>query len=462
MRNPEISIAAILAVVAVAGFSPEKRDFDIEVFGLNVLATQNHTPVSSSLSTGQAGWEYYLQCGFTPNGSGGPSAVQFRFLVNGQVVRDVQAPVQSGEYVAMGQFWTPPSAGTYTLVCEANPNKTFPESSYANNARTKQFVVSGYQRADPSGPVRARPAKTVPTAKGRVSPGVARVPIAPDIRVESLFVQATDANGSPGAVAESGYVGRTYLLTCLVEPLGHVESADVQVVLRAEGQAVADDLVPVSAGLRAHWTPEADGIHQLECEANPQRRVPEATFANNTAEVQFPIAAVASAGARRPLRPVPPSGPVFRVPKGPPGPEGPLVEGLRPDLLPDLEPPEATILFPLELQVVNQGNGATPASRVRITWSLTCHNPGLGSSTTVPVGPVEKLLGLPPIPPGQSYPVPGLGGASQYCTIPPGAVAGYPICDDECHVEVVVDPDGMVHETDEANNAVSVQVERRP
>lgn len=55
MRAPKVFLTATLTLAAFAGFSPGERDFDIEVFGLNVLATQDHTPVSSSLSTGQAG-----------------------------------------------------------------------------------------------------------------------------------------------------------------------------------------------------------------------------------------------------------------------------------------------------------------------------------------------------------------------------------------------------------------------
>lgn len=173
-RSLVICIASSATVIGLMAAAPPEPPFDISVNGLYLRVAQNHDPTTVTAATGQPGQEYYLFCDFTPNGTGGPSSVQFRFLVNEQVVSDVQAPVESGKPVQMGAYWTPPAAGSFTLVCEANPNRTFTETTYANNKRTRQFSVTNLQ-VDPSAAIKAKAALEAglilsPSDKGEKKP----------------------------------------------------------------------------------------------------------------------------------------------------------------------------------------------------------------------------------------------------------------------------------------------------
>ncbi|HKY59858.1 MAG TPA: hypothetical protein VJP59_02505, partial [Gemmatimonadota bacterium] len=50
--------------------------------------------------------------------------------------------VTAGTPVAMGWKWSPQAAGTYQLVCEANPDKTFTEATHSNNLGKALFPVA--------------------------------------------------------------------------------------------------------------------------------------------------------------------------------------------------------------------------------------------------------------------------------------------------------------------------------
>jgi hypothetical protein len=96
-------------------------------------------PQKTSIKAGAAGVEYHLLCGFKPLGTTPKTTTRFLFKVNGAVVRDVYAPVESNKYISMGARWTPPGPGTYSLTCQANPDHKPGETSYANNLRAKSF-----------------------------------------------------------------------------------------------------------------------------------------------------------------------------------------------------------------------------------------------------------------------------------------------------------------------------------
>ena len=130
----------------------------------------------------------------------------------------------------------------------------------------------------------------------------------------------------------------------------------------------------------------------------------------------------------------------------------------RPDLVPELALQGGGILVPLQLLVMNQSNYAAPASRVRLTQQLTCQSADGSSSKTFPVGIGDKVFSVPAIAPNQFYNVPGLTGPIQYCKTPS---ADYPVCDKYCEVRAVADPDGVVSESNEANNVATAQVERQ-
>lgn len=500
--------AVILALVAGLAFAPAEPAFDIAVSGLNVLATRNHTPVSSSLASGQPGQEYYLLCGFTPTGSGGPSSVQFRFLVNGQVVRDVQAPVQSGQFVAMGEFWTPPSAGTHTLLCEANPYKTFPETTYANNKQTKQFSVKTLQ-IDPSVAAKVQ----IPSRDGQVSADLAKVLAAmPDIRVQGLEVHAVNPENTlqPPTVVTKGVTGREYSLHCVMEPVGPVASSSVRFLFRANGQIVRDVYAPVQPGtpvqMGAMWTPSAAGTHTLVCEANPQKTFAEATFENNMKQAlfqvgpaMFPEAAIETAPGRLPPGPVgkgeeeqpeektiiicpecfnpqpeppgvtpdpPPDDVPFNPAPPPPGEmmtiedKGEAAPIEAPDLVPELKLQGSGVLFPLQIRVRNQGAAPALASRTRVTWYLTCQKPDGTATETFPVGPRDQVYSVPAIAANQSHDV-SLTGPKQYCEAPRAAVSKNMVCAEQCHVRALADTDRLVAESDEINNSVAAEVKRK-
>ena len=115
---------------------------DIRVQGLEVHPVDNNgTPKSTTVAKGRPGRTYYLGCEMDPVGILAVSSVRFLFRVNGQVVKDAQVTVGSGPPVEVGVEWTPQAAGNYQLSCEANPQKTFQEASFANNVGFALFPV---------------------------------------------------------------------------------------------------------------------------------------------------------------------------------------------------------------------------------------------------------------------------------------------------------------------------------
>ena len=115
---------------------------DIRVQGLDIHPVDNNgTPKSTTVAKGRPGRTYYLGCEMDPAGILAVSSVRFLFRVNGQVVKDAQVSVGSGPPVEVGAEWTPQAAGNYQLSCEANPQKTFQEASFANNKGNALFPV---------------------------------------------------------------------------------------------------------------------------------------------------------------------------------------------------------------------------------------------------------------------------------------------------------------------------------
>ena len=115
---------------------------DIRVQGLDVHPVDNNgTPKSTTVAKGRPDRTYYLGCELDPVGIVAVSSVRFLFRVNGQIVKDAQVPVGSGPPVEVGAVWTPQTEGSYQLSCEANPQKTFQEASFANNKGQALFPV---------------------------------------------------------------------------------------------------------------------------------------------------------------------------------------------------------------------------------------------------------------------------------------------------------------------------------
>ncbi|HET9481175.1 MAG TPA: CARDB domain-containing protein, partial [Candidatus Polarisedimenticolia bacterium] len=261
-----------------------------------------------------------------------------------------------GTPVQMGAKWTPAVAGTYTLVCEANPQKTFAEATYENNTKQASFTAGAV----------IQPAPAIETAPGRL----------------------------PG-------------------PIGRDEEEQ----------------------------PEEKGIILCpEC-FNPQ---PEPPGFNPDPPPDDP-----------PFNPVPPGGEM--VPLSGEG-EAPSFE--TPDLLPELKLQGNGVLFPLQIRIRNQGAASATPSRARLTWQLTCQKSDGTSAQTYPVGPREQVVSVPAIAADQFHEV-SLTGSKQYCEAPMAAVRGGLVCDEECYVRAVADTDGMVHESDEINNAVAIPVKRK-
>lgn len=114
---------------------------DIRVHGLEVRPVdKNGIPKSTAVERGRAGRTYYLHCEVDPVGLMPISGVRFLFRVNGQIVKDIQVPMGSGD-LEVGAEWSPQTVGNYQLSCEANPQKTFQEASFANNKGYAVFPV---------------------------------------------------------------------------------------------------------------------------------------------------------------------------------------------------------------------------------------------------------------------------------------------------------------------------------
>ncbi|MGH7572246.1 MAG: CARDB domain-containing protein [Gemmatimonadota bacterium] len=516
-------LAAIIAPVAMPSFAGAQSGFDIAVSGVVVHATQNHAPIMPPVETGQPGKEYYLNCGFTATGSGGPSAVQFRFLANGQVLRDVLAPVKPGEYVGMGEFWTPASAGAYTLVCDANHSQTASEGTYANNLKTRQFAVKTFQ----IGPAAAQAAPgLVSSQNGQISADVAKkLMVMPDIRVHGLEVHAVNPDNTlqPPTVVTKGVAGREYSLHCVMEPVGQVATSSVRFVFRVNGQIVRDVYAPVESGtpinMGAKWKAQTTGNYTLDCEANPQQTVAEGSYDNNLAQAVFPVGppvtlqAIGAAPSRFP------SGPPDRDEEEPeiivcpecfnPQPEPPgkdeeeqpeeiilCPECFNPQpeppgdpppegFIPDPEPPGETVplagkaetpsvgapdLLP-ELKL--QGNGVLFPLKIRVKNQGAA--PAMASRTRVtwyltcqrPDGTSAQTF--PVGPQDKVYSVPAIAanqsydvpltGPKQYCEAP--RAAQNLVCAEECYVRALADTDRLVPESDEINNAAAAAVKRK-
>ncbi|HET6342557.1 MAG TPA: hypothetical protein VFG78_10290 [Gemmatimonadota bacterium] len=503
-RASTILTASFCAAAGLTAATPPETAFDIAVSGISVHGTVNHAP-SGQVQTGQPGKEYYLNCGFTATGSGGPSTVQFRFLANGQVLRDVLAPVKPGQYVGMGEFWTPASAGTYTLVCEANPSHTFQETSFANNQKSRQFTVKTLQ-IDPSAAMAAQGI----SQNQQISADVGKeLTVTPDIRVQGLQVHSV-VNGVPTAnVVTKGNPGEAYYLHCVMEPIGPVASSSVRFLFRANGQILRDVHAPVQPGNPVHmgwkWTPSAAGTYTLVCEANPEKTFAEATYENNLKQALFPVGPavlpkpeIEAAPGRLPAGPLgreeeeqpdeiivcpecfnpqpeppgftpdpPPDDPPFNPTPPPPSEMVPIEEKAgaapvgAPDLVPELKLQGGGVLFPLQIQVRNQGAAPALASRARVTWHLTCQKPDGTSAETFPVGPQDEVYSVPAIAPNQSYSVPGLSGPKRYCEAPPAALRKNLVCAEQCLIRARADADGLVSEGNEINNSAAAQVERK-
>lgn len=122
-----------------------KITLDIAVSRLNVHAGTHATapPQGRGILVGSAGLEYWLVCSVKANNYQ-PKGTRLVFKANGVVLSDKPHPVSNLSPIYSAAKWKPTSLGTYSLTCEANPDRKPAETNYANNKSTMSFPVDKF------------------------------------------------------------------------------------------------------------------------------------------------------------------------------------------------------------------------------------------------------------------------------------------------------------------------------
>ena len=148
-----------------------------------------------------------------------------------------------------------------------------------------------------------------------------------ELTVEGPAVE--DARGS-AAAGRAPEVGDELYIRCRLAAQGAGAPDAVSFVFRVDGTVVRELRVPVRIGapiaIGEYWTPATPGPHEVACEANPDRKVEEAIYADNLRQRTVEVLPRGSAPAQaaptpKPVAPPPPSaGPSVPTPSvaGPP------------------------------------------------------------------------------------------------------------------------------------------------
>ncbi|HET9481172.1 MAG TPA: hypothetical protein VFP98_05395 [Candidatus Polarisedimenticolia bacterium] len=150
--------AAILALLGMPAAA--HAQLDIAVTSISVQEGQS----SGELEFGQPGKQYVIGCSYTKYG-GGASSIEFRLLVNGYVVQEIDTPtIYPAPLGVATMSWIPVVPANYELSCEANPDKAIAETVYTNNKQSMQFAV-----LDPTVATKGKDVDAAPSPAGRVS-----------------------------------------------------------------------------------------------------------------------------------------------------------------------------------------------------------------------------------------------------------------------------------------------------
>jgi hypothetical protein len=119
-----------------------------------------------------------------------------------------------------------------------------------------------------------------------------------DIAVSGLSVhQVTNGGPHKKKGAKSGSAGIEYKLSCGFTPHGSTGAGSpktsTRFVFKANGVVVRDVYAPVepnkSISMGAKWKPTSLGTYSLTCEANPDHKLEETSYANNQKAMSFPV-----------------------------------------------------------------------------------------------------------------------------------------------------------------------------
>jgi hypothetical protein len=199
-----------------------------------------------------------------------------------------------------------------------------------------------------------------------------------ELTVEGLTVE--DARGS-AAAGRAPEVGDELYIRCRLGAQGASALDAVSFVFRVDGAVVRELRVPVRIGapmaIGEYWTPATPGPHEIACEANPDRKVEEALYADNVRQRTVEVRPRGSAAAAAPAPAAPAPKPVTPPAPTPPS-TGPSTPGA--------ETPGAPA-----------GKGAVPPPSSASTPAPPAAGPPATAATPTPAAPAPKAI-APPTP----------------------------------------------------------------
>ncbi|MBS3917824.1 MAG: hypothetical protein KG012_02945 [Deltaproteobacteria bacterium] len=311
IKLTRIILVALIALTVVGFSSWVQAGIEFSVTGPNVNVTKDGKAINKEP---QEGDKLYISCKFTPTGSDiGPyQPVTFQFKVNGQVTRNVLAPVTPGKTISMGNDWTPGKAGKYLVSCEVNPDKAYKEANYGDNK--KEIWVTVAEKTpmvtlgkSPVGQVGEVVAAKPPISSGTqvttrspkeivVDTGKPFLPLPlPDLKIDTVWTASTTCN--PAAYTLAVNVGITN-----VGNAASMENPDNIVSIKPDfGLAGSWKAIPalspkehrtVQVQHKASGQPSdlAGKKVVLDIQLNPKKAVPEGNYDNNSTKfsVDFP------------------------------------------------------------------------------------------------------------------------------------------------------------------------------